>query len=66
MAWKKTEEDEMVGPIRFVFSVLWLAIALNILGTLRSCTSSLGSMAAHSQQEQVLELGKWNRVLNGK
>ena len=54
----------MLGPVRFVFTVLWIAIALHTLGSLRACTKYLGTKAGYSQQHETLELGKWNRELN--
>lgn len=56
----------MNGPVRFVFSVIWLAIVLDTLGTLRSCTKALGDKAAYSQRHEVISLGNWNRKLIGK
>ncbi len=56
----------MAGPVRFVIMVLWIAIALDTLGTLRGCTRTFADKAAHSQQQENLELGQWNRLLNAK
>ncbi|MGE4131421.1 MAG: hypothetical protein AB7F86_07265 [Bdellovibrionales bacterium] len=58
----------MIGPVRFVFSVMWFAIGLATLGTLKDCTLTMAGMAAKSQQSDVISLGQWNRKLvgNGK
>lgn len=57
----------MVGPIRFVFTLLWIGIALSTAGTVRSCTESLAQKATYSQKNEVLSLGHWNRkLLDGK
>lgn len=53
----------MNGPFRFVFSVLWLAIALSTLGTLRECTLSMAGMADTSVRHDVLSLSKLNHSL---
>lgn len=52
----------MIGPIRFVYSVIWLAIAFSILGSLKEATMVMAGMAADSQRTE-LSYGKWNRKL---
>ena len=56
----------MVGPVRFVFTILWIAIGLSSLGTLKACTNALVHKAASSQQGKAISLGEWNRRLNGE
>ena len=36
----------MLGPIRFVFVIIWFAIGLGIAGTLKDCTAIMGKEAA--------------------
>lgn len=52
----------MTGPIRFVYAVIWFAIALSTLGTLMEATKVMGGLAAESQRSE-LSYGKWNRKL---
>lgn len=54
----------MIGPVRFAFSVMWFAIGLATLGTLKDCMLVMAGMAAKSQQTEMLSLGKWNRQLH--
>ena len=53
----------MSGPVRFVFSIIWFAIGLNMIGTLQECTASMGHEAAKAQQRDTISYGKWNREL---
>lgn len=53
----------MIGPVRFVFSVMWIAIGLATLGILKDCTMVMAGKAAHSQKNEMLSLGAWNRKL---
>lgn len=39
----------MIGPIRFVQTVLWLAIALSIFGSLKEATITMASMAVKAR-----------------
>lgn len=55
----------MIGPVRFVFSVMWIAIGLATIGTLKDCTMVMANKAAKSQQTETISLGRWNRMLNG-
>lgn len=52
----------MVGPIRFIFSVLWFAIALSALGTLKACTQVLMGYAVEANQHQM-SIKEWNKAL---
>lgn len=36
----------MIGPIRFVFVIIWFAIGLGIVGSLKDCTAMMGKEAA--------------------
>lgn len=54
----------MSGPIRFVYMIIWIAIGMSTLGTLRDCTRVMAGLANESQQNEF-SLGKWNRLLTG-
>lgn len=54
----------MGGPVRFVVSVLWFAIALGTLGTLRDCTRAMMGHAVVANRHQLF-LKDWNRKLFG-
>lgn len=53
----------MVGPVRFVFAIIWIGIFLGSLGTLSSCTRVMLGYAVEAQQDQYMSLSKWNRKL---
>lgn len=53
----------MSGPIRFVFSIIWFAIGLSMVGTLQECTASVGHAAASAQKQNPISFGLWNRAL---
>lgn len=55
----------MRGPINFVFTVLWIAIGLATIGTLKQCTLVMAGYAVESQSQQ-LSLVNWNKKLNDK
>ncbi len=55
----------MKGPINFVFTILWIAIGLATLGSLKQCTLVMAGYAVEAQDEQ-LSLVRWNNRLNGK
>ncbi len=55
----------MRGPIGFVFTVIWFAIGLATVGTLKDCTMVMAGKAAKAQQQSI-SYGKWNRELVGK
>ncbi len=56
----------MMGPIRFVFAVIWFAIGLATVGTLKDCTAIMAGKAVKAQ-EQTISIGWWNRqLLRGK
>lgn len=55
----------MKGPIGFVFTVIWFAIGLATVGTLKDCTMVMAGKAAKAQQ-QGISYGKWNRQLVGE
>jgi hypothetical protein len=52
----------MTGPIRFVFTVIWFAIGLAMVGTLKDCTATMMGHAAKAQK-QTISYGWWNRQL---
>ena len=54
----------MIGPIRFVFTVMWFAIGLATVGTLKDWTAVMAKNAAKSHQTEVISYGWWNRQLN--
>lgn len=53
----------MIGPIRFVFVVIWFAIGLSIVGTLKDCTAMMGKEAAIAHKRGGISYGWWNRQL---
>ncbi len=53
----------MSGPVRYVFSIIWFAIGLSTVGTLRECTASIGGAAVTAQQRDTISYGRWNREL---
>jgi hypothetical protein len=55
----------MSGPFKFVFSIIWVAIGLSTLGTLKDCTMQMAGLAARSQQHDVLSLKALNRSVVG-
>ena len=56
----------MSGPIRFVFTIIWIAIGLSTIGTLKDCTSMMGKEAVKAHQQHGMSLTWWNNQLNGK
>lgn len=52
----------MRGPINFVYTVIWFAIGLATLGTLKDCTRVMMGYAIEANQNQM-SLGAWNREL---
>ncbi len=52
----------MRGPINFVFTVLWFAIAFATLGTLKECTLVMAGYAVEAQHNQF-SLKSWNSEL---
>ncbi len=55
----------MSGPVRFVISILWFAIALSTLGTLKDCTRVMAGHAVEAGRNQM-SFGDWNRKLIGE
>jgi len=53
----------MIGPIRFVFTIIWFAIALSVVGTLKACTSIMAGQAAIANQRGGISYAWWNRQL---
>ncbi len=53
----------MMGPIRFVFAVIWFAIGLGVAGTLKDCTATMGKEAAIANKRGGISYGWWNRSL---
>lgn len=56
----------MIGPIRFVFTIIWFAIGLSMVGTLKDCTNAMGKEAVKAHQHGGISYRKWNRQLLGK
>lgn len=54
----------MVGPIKFVFTIIWFAIGLGMIGSLKECTSIMGKEAAIATKRGGTSYGEWNRKLN--
>ena len=56
----------MLGPIRFVFVIIWFAIGLGIAGTLKDCTANMASEAATANKNGGISYKSWNgKILNG-
>ena len=55
----------MRGPIQFVFVVIWFAIGLAMVGTLKDCTGSMAKEAATATKRGGISYGWWNRQLVG-
>ncbi len=53
----------MLGPIRFAFTVIWFAIGLGVVGTLKDCTASMGREAAIAHKHGGISYSWWNRQL---
>lgn len=53
----------MLGPIRFVFVVIWFAIGLGIVGTLKDCTAIMGKKAAEAHKHGGISYVWWNHQL---
>lgn len=56
----------MIGPIRFVFAVIWFAIALQSCGVLVDVSKIMAGMAVEAHQHGGIKYGWWNRQLHGK
>lgn len=56
----------MTGPIRFVFTIIWFAIGLAMVGTLKDCTGAMGREAAKAHMKGGISYGWWNRQLVGE
>lgn len=54
----------MTGPIKFVFTVIWFAVGLGMIGSLKECTAIMGKEAAIATKHGGISYGKWNRELN--
>lgn len=53
----------MVSPIKFVFTIIWFAIGLGMVGSLKECTAIMGKEAAIATKQGGISYGKWNRIL---
>ena len=53
----------MLGPIRFVFAVIWLAIALQTAGLLKDATLYMLGHAVKAHQHGGIKMEKWSRTL---
>ena len=57
----------MIGPIRFILALIWFAIGLGVVGTLKNCTATMANEAAIANKRGGISYGHWNRrMLNGK
>ncbi len=56
----------MKGPINFVFIVIWFAIGLAMIGTLKDCTAKMGKEAAIVHKRGGISYKWWNTKLVGK
>jgi hypothetical protein len=54
----------MAGPIKFVFTIIWFAIGLGMIGSLKECTAIMGKEAAIATKNGGISYGKWNRTLS--
>lgn len=59
---KSPEGVCVIGPVRFVISILWFAIALSAIGTIKDCSRIMAGYAVEANQQQ-LSLKKWNQKL---
>lgn len=55
----------MLGPVRFVITIIWFAIGLGIVGSLKDCTDIMGNKAAQAHMHGGISYGWWNRQLIG-
>jgi hypothetical protein len=55
----------MSNIVRFVGVLIWFAIGLSMVGTLRQCTAVLAGKASKSRQEDF-SFGHWSRKLIGQ
>lgn len=53
----------MIGPIRFVFMILWFAIGLAVIGSLKDLTLIMASKAAKAHYQGGLSFRKFNEML---
>lgn len=53
----------MIGPFRFIFAIIWFAIGLGIIGTLKDCTANMANEAAIANRRGGISYGEWNRTL---
>jgi hypothetical protein len=53
----------VIGPIRFVYAIIWFAIGLSTVGVLKDCTMLMAARAAKANQGEVLSLKSWNAIL---
>ena len=56
----------MLGPVKFVFTILWFAIGLAMVGSLRDCTAIIANKAAIEHKKGGISYGEWNRTLTHK
>lgn len=56
----------MSGPFRLVFTIIWFAIGLATVGTLKDCTMVMAGKAVHAHQSELISYSWWNRQLVGK
>lgn len=54
----------MLGPIRFVFMILWFAIGLAMIGSLKDLTMIMAGEAAKAHNSGGLSFRKFNEMLN--
>lgn len=47
----------MLGPFRFIFTIIWFAIGLGIAGTLKDRTAIMGREAAIAHQRGGISYG---------
>lgn len=52
----------MIGPVRFVYGIIWFGIALATMGTLKDCTRTMMGYAFEANKNQM-SLSQWNRQL---
>lgn len=58
------KEVFMIGVIRFIFAVIWFALALGAAGTLLDATVFMKDQAAKSYQRGGVSHKWWNDKLN--
>jgi hypothetical protein len=52
-----------MGLVRFYSSVIWLGIALALVGQLKSCTLTVMGLAAEKSQMGITSYSKFNHEL---